>query len=362
MHIDNFNYNLPDDLIARYPRAQRSSCRLLSLDGLNGNISHGFFTDLIDNISAGDLLIFNDARVIPARIYGQKLSGGKIEILVERILSNSNVLVHIRSSRSVKPGTMIILGDNRDTNAIVVARYDSLFEVSFEDKREVLEILDRIGHLPLPPYIGRPDEEIDYELYQTVYNKYPCAVAAPTAGLHFDEPMMKLLKDKGVEIEFITLSVGAATFQPVRNVDIKNHIMHSEYVELTQRVVNAVLECKARGNKVIAVGTTSVRSLESAAQQDSRNILSKFSGTTNIFIYPGYCYKIVDAMITNFHLPRSTLIMLVSAFAGYKNTISAYNSAISRKYLFFSYGDAMFINKNPRAPYEIVPIGDNSAI
>ncbi|MFZ3387466.1 tRNA preQ1(34) S-adenosylmethionine ribosyltransferase-isomerase QueA [Buttiauxella gaviniae] len=349
MRVADFSFELPDSLIAHYPQAQRSGCRLLSLEGPTGNLTHGTFTDLLDKLNPGDLLVFNNTRVIPARLFGRKASGGKIEVLVERMLDDKRILAHIRASKAPKPGAELLLGDDESVHAIMVARHDALFEVQFEDERSVLDILNSIGHMPLPPYIDRPDEESDRELYQTVYSQKPGAVAAPTAGLHFDEPLLEALRSKGIEQAFVTLHVGAGTFQPVRVDSIEDHIMHSEYAEVPQDVVDAVLACKARGNRVIAVGTTSVRSLESAAQAAKNDLIEPFFGDTQIFIYPGYQYKVIDALVTNFHLPESTLIMLVSAFAGYKNTMNAYKEAVSSEYRFFSYGDAMFITYNPQA-------------
>jgi S-adenosylmethionine:tRNA ribosyltransferase-isomerase len=358
MRVTDFSFDLPDQLIARYPSSSRSGCRLLCLDGVSGQVSHHIFTDIIDNINKGDLLVFNNTRVIPARLFGRKASGGKIEVLVERILDEHRILAHVRSSKSPKPGAELLLGDDESVPAIMRARHDTLFELEFTDGQPVLSTLEKIGHIPLPPYIDRPDEETDRELYQTVYGERPGAVAAPTAGLHFDEPLMTRLKEKGVEFAFVTLHVGAGTFQPVRVENILDHTMHAEYAEVSQEVVDAVLACKARGGKVIAVGTTSVRSLESAAQAAQQTSLGKtliapFFADTKIFIYPGYRYSVIDALITNFHLPESTLIMLVSAFAGYHNTMSAYQQAIEQKYRFFSYGDAMYITYNPNAVNEI---------
>ncbi|MFB0710108.1 tRNA preQ1(34) S-adenosylmethionine ribosyltransferase-isomerase QueA [Buttiauxella noackiae] len=349
MRVADFSFELPESLIAHYPQAQRSGCRLLSLEGPTGNLTHGTFTDLLDKLNPGDLLVFNNTRVIPARLFGRKASGGKIEVLVERMLDDKRILAHIRASKAPKSGAELLLGDDESVHATMVARRDALFEVQFEDERSVLDILNSIGHMPLPPYIDRPDEESDRELYQTVYSQKPGAVAAPTAGLHFDEPLLEALRNKGIEQAFVTLHVGAGTFQPVRVDSIEDHIMHSEYAEVPQDVVDAVLACKARGNRVIAVGTTSVRSLESAAQAAKNDLIEPFFGDTQIFIYPGYQYKVIDALVTNFHLPESTLIMLVSAFAGYKNTMNAYKEAVSSEYRFFSYGDAMFITYNPQA-------------
>lgn len=354
MRVADFSFDLPESLIARYPQTQRSGCRLLSLDGPSGALSHDVFTDLLDKLSPGDLLVFNDTRVIPARVFGRKVSGGKIEVLVERVLDSHRILAHVRASKSPKPGTELLLGDDENIKATMLARHGSLFELEFNDDRDVFTLLDKIGHMPLPPYIDRPDEDADRELYQTVYSQRLGAVAAPTAGLHFDEPLMAALKEKGIEFAFVTLHVGAGTFQPVRVETIEEHIMHAEYAEVPQDVVDAVLACKARGNRVVAVGTTSVRSLESAAKASENGLISPFFGDTQIFIYPGYEYQVIDALVTNFHLPESTLIMLVSAFAGYKNTMNAYHQAVAEQYRFFSYGDAMFINRNPLAPQEVV--------
>ncbi|WP_038927060.1 tRNA preQ1(34) S-adenosylmethionine ribosyltransferase-isomerase QueA [Dickeya chrysanthemi] len=354
MRVADFSFELPEYLIARYPQAKRSGCRLLSLDGPTGAIAHGVFTDLLDKLQPGDLLVFNNTRVIPARLFGRKASGGKLEVLVERMLDDKRVLAHVRASKAPKPGTALLLGEDESVKATMLARHDALFEIQFDDTRDVLTILNDIGHMPLPPYIDRPDEAADRELYQTVYSQRPGAVAAPTAGLHFDEPLLAALKEKGVEMAFVTLHVGAGTFQPVRVESIEDHIMHAEYAEVPQAVVDAVLACKARGNRVIAVGTTSVRSLESAAQASAGESLAPFFGDTRIFIYPGYHYRVVDALVTNFHLPESTLIMLVSAFAGYRHTMAAYRQAVTEQYRFFSYGDAMFITRNPSAEQEQV--------
>lgn len=354
MRVTDFTFELPESLIAHYPQAERSSCRLLSLDGPTGALTHVTFTDLLDKLNPGDLLVFNNTRVIPARLFGRKASGGKIEVLVERMLDDKRILAHIRASKAPKPGAELLLGDDESIKATMVARHDALFEVEFNDERSVLDILNAIGHMPLPPYIDRPDEDADRELYQTVYSEKPGAVAAPTAGLHFDDPLLAKLRDKGIEMAFVTLHVGAGTFQPVRVDTIEDHIMHSEYAEVPQDVVDAVLAAKARGNRVIAVGTTSVRSLESAAQAAKNDLIEPFFGDTQIFIYPGYKYQVIDALVTNFHLPESTLIMLVSAFAGYKNTMHAYHEAVKAEYRFFSYGDAMFITYNPQAISERV--------
>lgn len=345
MLVSDFQFDLPDELIARYPMPERSASRLLMLDGNTGDTRHGHFRDVLDLVNPGDLLVFNNTRVIPARMFGQKASGGKLEILVERILDDHSVLAHVRASKAPKPGTQILLDNG--FSAEMFARHDALFELHFAGDLPVLDILNQIGHMPLPPYIDRPDENSDKERYQTVYNQRPGAVAAPTAGLHFDEPLLAALREKGVDFAYVTLHVGAGTFQPVRVERIEDHQMHSEYVEVSADVVEKINAARARGNRVIAVGTTSVRSLETAAQASLKagKPLSPFFGDTSIFIYPGYQYQVVDALITNFHLPGSTLIMLVSAFAGYDHVMNAYQEAVTSGYRFFSYGDAMFITR-----------------
>lgn len=342
MRVADFSFDLPDELIARFPKKDRTSSRLLSLDGPTGEISHKVFSDILELVNENDLLIFNNTRVIPARMFGQKASGGKVEVLVERVLDEHRVLAHVRASKSLKPGNEVILEGK--AKATMIARHDTLFELEFDHSKNVLDTLNDIGHMPLPPYIDRPDDEADRERYQTVYGEKPGAVAAPTAGLHFDEPLMAALKNKGVKMAFVTLHVGAGTFQPVRVETIDEHVMHSEYIEVPQDVVDAVAQTKASGGRVIAVGTTSMRSLESAAKIHGGK-LDTYFGDTDIFIFPGYQFNVVDAMVTNFHLPESTLIMLLSAFAGYDEVMAAYQHAIAQKYRFFSYGDAMFVTK-----------------
>ena len=347
MHVSDFHFDLPNELIARYPTEERTASRLLQLNGNDGELVDGTFKDVLDIVKPGDLLVFNNTRVIPARMFGRKASGGKLEVLVERMIDEHSILAHVRCSKPPKPGTELYLGENDEYQAEMVARHDALFEIRFTSDKAVLEILNAIGHMPLPPYIDRPDDDADKERYQTVYNEKPGAVAAPTAGLHFDKPLLEQIQAKGVELAYVTLHVGAGTFQPVRVEDVENHHMHSEYVEVPQEVVDAIAATRKRGGRVIAVGTTSVRSLESAAQDALKNgtELVPFFGDTEIFIYPGYEYQLVDALITNFHLPESTLIMLVSAFAGYEHTMAAYRHAVQERYRFFSYGDAMFITK-----------------
>lgn len=345
MRVADFSFELPEELIARYPKADRSASRLMTLNGDSGVIADETFTDLIGHIAPGDLLVFNNTRVIPARLFGQKASGGKLEVLVERLLDENRVLAHIRCSKSPKPGSEILL--EGAVKATMVARHDALFELEFHGEKSVLTVLDEIGHMPLPPYIDRPDEDSDRERYQTVYNEKPGAVAAPTAGLHFDNEMMAQLKAKGVNFAFVTLHVGAGTFQPVKVDEISDHIMHAEYIEVPTEVVEQINQTKANGGKVIAVGTTSVRSLESAAKiaKDQNKEFGEYYGDTDIFITPGYEFQIVDALVTNFHLSESTLLMLVSAFSGYDNIIAAYKHAVAEQYRFFSYGDAMFLTK-----------------
>ncbi|MGR5049052.1 tRNA preQ1(34) S-adenosylmethionine ribosyltransferase-isomerase QueA [Photobacterium damselae] len=347
MQVSDFDFDLPDELIARYPQPERTSSRLLQLDGNSGDIAHKTFKDVLDLVNPGDLMIFNNTRVIPARMFGRKASGGKLEVLVERMLDEKSILAHVRASKSPKPGTELLLGENDEYSAEMVARQDALFEIRFNSDKTVLEILDEVGHMPLPPYIDRPDEDADKERYQTVYNAKPGAVAAPTAGLHFDDALLAALKEKGVNFAFVTLHVGAGTFQPVRVDNIDDHHMHSEYVEVPEEVVTAINETKANGGRIVAVGTTSVRSLESAAQDAVKNgtELKPFFGDTEIFIFPGYQFQLVDVLITNFHLPESTLIMLVSAFAGYEHTMNAYKDAVANQFRFFSYGDSMFVTR-----------------
>ncbi|QBY05167.1 tRNA preQ1(34) S-adenosylmethionine ribosyltransferase-isomerase QueA [Thalassotalea sp. HSM 43] len=345
MRVSDFSFELPDELIARYPQAERSASRLMSVDGNSGVIEHLNFNQIIDKINPGDLLVFNNTRVIPARIFATKSTGGKVEILVERILEDNRVLAHVRASKTPKPGAELLLEGK--VKATMLARHDALFELQFNTEQSVLEVLEEIGHMPLPPYIDRPDEDSDKERYQTVYNEKPGAVAAPTAGLHFEKQLLAQLTEKGVNLAFITLHVGAGTFQPVRVDNIDEHIMHSEYVEVSDEVVEQIKATKAAGNRVIAVGTTSVRSLESAAKhaKDNDQPLTAFYGDTDIFITPGYQFELIDALVTNFHLSESTLLMLVSAFSGYDNIMSGYKIAIEQKYRFFSYGDAMFLTR-----------------
>lgn len=345
MKTSDFAFELPEQLIAKYPTEQRTASRLLHLDGVTGALGHHAFTDMLQFVDAGDLLIFNNTRVIPARLLGQKSTGGKVEVLVERMLDEHRVLAHVRASKSPKPGATLLL--ENAIEATMLGRHDALFELSFAGEQTVLELLEAHGHMPLPPYIDRPDEDSDKERYQTVYNEKPGAVAAPTAGLHFDNAILAKLKAKGVQTEFVTLHVGAGTFQPVKVDNVEEHVMHAEYAEVPETVVAAIKATKAAGKRVIAVGTTSMRSLESAAKKadETDELIVPFYEDTSIFIYPGFTFKVVDAMFTNFHLPESTLMMLISALAGQDNVMHAYAEAIKNEYRFFSYGDSMFIEK-----------------
>jgi S-adenosylmethionine:tRNA ribosyltransferase-isomerase len=342
MRRSDFNFELPESLIAYYPMPERDASRLLVLNAQQ-ECEHRQFKALPDYLRAGDLLVFNNTRVIPARLFATKESGGRIEILVERIVDEYRVLAHVRSSKSLKAGaTLLLAANNTDApgseSVAVLGRHDALFELKFAEP--VLTVLSRLGHMPLPPYIEREDAAEDRERYQTVYASRDGAVAAPTAGLHFTERLIQQCVAKGVELAFVTLHVGAGTFQPVRADDIRDHQMHAEYIEVPEEVVEQVRATRARGGRVVAVGTTSVRSLESASQSGE---IAAFAGDSRIFIYPGYQFRSVDMMVTNFHLPESTLIMLVSAFAGQAAVLNAYREAVAEQYRFFSYGDAMLV-------------------
>ncbi|MDO8909331.1 MAG: tRNA preQ1(34) S-adenosylmethionine ribosyltransferase-isomerase QueA [Pseudohongiella sp.] len=350
MQLSDFDYHLPDELIARYPGETRTGSRLLCLDRHSGAISHCIFHDVLQLIQPGDLLVFNDTRVIPARLFGHKASGGRIEVMMERMLADNEAVAQIRASKSPAAGTLLKLvsPDSSETmDAEVLGRQGEFYQLRFLSDEPLIKLLDRFGHMPLPPYIDRADEQSDLARYQTVYGRNPGAVAAPTAGLHFDDELLNALKVKGVDQAFLTLHVGSGTFQPVRTDNVLEHKMHSEWIDVPATVVEQVKACKARGGKVIAVGTTSVRSLESAAlkaKQQGSSELQACCGETDIFIYPGYEFSVVDAMITNFHLPRSTLMMLISAFSCRDSVMMAYEEAIRERYRFFSYGDAMFIS------------------
>lgn len=338
MKKSDFNYQLPPELIAQKPLAERSASRLLQLDKETGVVKDGQFRDFIDLLRPDDLLVFNDTRVIPARLYASKATGGKVEILIERIQGERQALAHVKASKAPKADSVLKLQNG--TACRVLGRENDLFVLQFETELTLLELLAEIGHMPLPPYIGRPDDNEDLERYQTVFARQAGAVAAPTAGLHFDEQMMALLAQNGIARSFVTLHVGSGTFQPVRVDDLTQHVMHKEFFQVSQECVDAVRQAKARGGRVVAIGTTAVRALESASVAGE---LAAGCGDTDLFITPGYIFKTVDAMLTNFHLPESTLLMLISAFAGYDSVMQAYQHAIAQRYRFFSYGDAMAI-------------------
>ncbi len=343
MQLSDFHFTLPDELIAQEPLPERSASRLLTLDGWQ--VAHRAFSDLPSLLRSGDHLVLNNTRVIPARLYGQKTSGGQIEVLVERITDADRMLAKVRASKSPKPGSTLELAG---VNVTVVGREQDLFDLHWHipDGVSLDELLDRHGKMPLPPYITREVSNADLTRYQTVYAEEPGAVAAPTAGLHFDESIFSALQEKGITHSFVTLHVGAGTFQPVRADNIKDHVMHAERVSVDQETVDTIDQVKRQGGRVIAVGTTSVRALESASASGS---LQAYSGDTRLFLTPGSEFYTVDAMVTNFHLPESTLLMLVSAFAGYEQTMAAYKAAVDERYRFFSYGDAMLVwaaNKN----------------
>jgi S-adenosylmethionine:tRNA ribosyltransferase-isomerase len=340
MRRSDFHFELPEGLIAQQPLAVRSHSRLLCLDGVSGALEDSVFESLPEKLRPGDLLVFNDTRVIPARLFGVKASGGKAEMLVERILDEHRALVHLRASKTPKPGARLRIAEAFEVE--IVGRHDELFEARFHDPRSVIALLEQYGHIPLPPYIARPDGAEDRSRYQTVFARQPGAVAAPTAGLHFDEPLLEKIRARGVETGFVTLHVGAGTFQPVRADDLREHRMHPEYVSVSESLCEQVRAARARGGRIVAVGTTVVRSLESAAASGE---LRALAGETRLFIYPGYQFRTVDAMVTNFHLPESTLLMLVCAFAGYENVMRAYRHAVAQRYRFFSYGDAMFVTR-----------------
>lgn len=353
MHLSKFSLNIPKSLIAFYPCLIRSSCRLLVVNGNTGNIHHKFFFNILNEIHPGDLIIFNDTKVIPARLFGYKESGGKIEVLLEKVLNKKDILVRIKSSNLVKINSNIFFGKNKKIRANILSYQKPFYKISFLNSlNSAIEIIKCIGCTPLPPYIKRLNNNLDVDLYQTIYKKNLGSVAAPTAGLHFDFPLLEAIKKKGVSIDYITLHIGSGTFQPIQSSKIENHTMHSEFFNVSQNVINKIKICKKNGGRVIAVGTTTLRALESVYHLSSWKKTTNYSGKTNIFIKPGYKHNIVDALITNFHFPESTLIILVSSFLGYKNTMNAYYEAIKEKYRFFSYGDAMYITYNKLAPYE----------
>ena len=344
MKVADFSYELPPELIAQYPAAERTASRLLYL-AADGRLADLQFTGIVDYLNEGDLLVLNDTRVIPARIFGRKETGGQIEIVLERILDEHRFLAQIRASKSPKPGQRLFVDEDSSAELEVVGRQESFFELSAQVDGSLIEWFERIGHMPLPPYIERSDERLDADRYQTVYGQRPGAVAAPTAGLHYTDELLEKLRQKGVQIKTLTLHVGAGTYQPVRVDTIEEHTMHAEYIEVPEDVCAAVMETKKQGNRVCAAGTTVVRSLETAAANSSDQLIEPYFGETDIFIYPGYRFAVVDVLQTNFHLPESTLLMLVSAFAGKEAIMRSYRHAIEQQYRFFSYGDAMLIER-----------------
>ncbi len=341
MQREDFDFDLPDELIARYPAQRRSDSRLMHVTPRAAAPGHHVFRQLPELLAPGDLLVCNDTRVIPARLYGVKRdSGGRVEILVERLVDDRAMLAQCRASKAPRAGTVIRVEDGASCfDFEVVGREDDFFRLQLRQGR-LVDALERAGHMPLPPYIDRADEAVDRDRYQTVYGSRPGSVAAPTAGLHFDDELLEALDAAGLRRVFVTLHVGAGTFQPVRSDDIRAHRMHAEYLEVDEAVCAAAMETWARGGRVVAVGTTAVRSLETAAAEGE---LRPYRGDTRIFIYPPYRFRAVDMLITNFHLPQSTLLMLVSAFAGRERMLDAYAEAVRERYRFFSYGDAMLL-------------------
>lgn len=342
MQRRDFSFELPDDLIARYPAARRSDSRLLHLDGRDGALADLRFVDLPRLLRPGDLLVFNDTRVIPARLHGHKATGGKVDLLLERVVGGTRALVQLRSSKPPAIGSPIHLPGG--VAASVVGREDDFWLLDFGADPAV--VFERFGEMPLPPYLRRAAAECDRERYQTVYARVPGAVAAPTAGLHFDAGLIDACRRAGAATAYVTLHVGAGTFQPVRVDDLSEHRMHAELAEVPAGTCDAVAACRARGGRVVAIGTTAVRALESAARAGR---LAPYLGETRLFITPGYRFRVVDALVTNFHLPESTLLMLVSAFAGTGHVLAAYRHAVAQRYRFFSYGDAMFVEPGPAA-------------
>jgi len=342
MQRRDFHYDLPSELIAQAPLARRGASRLLVLDGAQGSFRDDRFDALPELLEAGDLLVLNDTRVLPARLIGRKSSGGRVELLLERLLDGRRALVQLRASHTPRPGARLELPDGAAIE--VKGRAGALFEVEFD--RDAMAVLEAHGQVPLPPYIERAADEADRERYQTVFARAPGAVAAPTAGLHFDAPMLERLAARGVEHTFLTLHVGAGTFAPVRTERVEEHELHAEWLQVSTAACEAVARCRARGKRVVAVGTTSVRALETAA---SGGTLRPYIGDSRLFIYPGFEFRVVDAMVTNFHLPESSLLMLVCAFAGRELTLAAYRHAVEQHYRFFSYGDACFVTPNESA-------------
>jgi S-adenosylmethionine:tRNA ribosyltransferase-isomerase len=340
MRLEDFDFDLPAELIAQHPSEHRGESRLLTLDGRSGALSDRRFADLPELVTASDLLVFNDTRVIKARLLGRKDSGGRVELLVERVLDAHHALALLRASHAPSPGSLIVV---EGVQIRVLEHAGEFYRLEFAGPDSVLDILERHGRVPLPPYIERADAPEDEHRYQTVYARAPGAVAAPTAGLHFDEAMLGRLRERGVQTAFLTLHVGAGTFQPVRSARIEEHRMHGERYRVPEETVAAVARARRSGGRIVAVGTTSLRALESAARGGR---LEPGDGETSLFIVPGFRFQVVDRLLTNFHLPRSTLLMLVTAFAGLDNVLRAYRHAIEQRYRFFSYGDAMLVDRS----------------
>lgn len=345
MKIQDFDFDLPPHLIAQFPAEHRASSRMLHMEGSTGALQDSMFSDLPRYLRAGDVMVLNDTRVIKARLYGVKESGGKVEVMVERVLDSHSVLAVIRASHSPKPGSRLFLEDAIE--AAVEARERDFYTLRFNHPGTAVELLEYYGKLPLPPYISRPATKADEARYQTIYASQPGAVAAPTAGLHFDEGMLSRVRKMGVAIASVTLHVGMGTFQPVRAENLDLHKMHKERFHVPEETVESIQRAVAAGGRVLAVGTTSLRALEAAAAGSHDGKLRAGHGDTDIFITPGYRLRVVHRLLTNFHLPRSTLIMLVSAFGGLENIQHAYRHAINQRYRFFSYGDAMLIERRP---------------
>lgn len=340
MRLEDFDFDLPQELIAQSPAAERSASRLLHLDGVSGSINDRRFRDMIDLVAPGDVMVFNNTRVIKARLTGRKQSGGRVEVLVERVLAGNEVLAQVRASHAPQADSVLLLADA--VEATVLGREGGFCRLRFENCDNVFELLERHGAVPLPPYITHAPDAGDAARYQTVYAREPGAVAAPTAGLHFDEPLLAQLRARGVAMAYLTLHVGAGTFQPVRVHNLEEHEMHSEWYQVPQQTVDAIAQAQRAGGRVIAVGTTSLRALETAA---AGGVLEAGYGETRLFIMPGYRFRVVERLLTNFHLPKSTLMMLVSAFGGMDNIRRAYRHAVECRYRFFSYGDAMLIER-----------------
>lgn len=340
MNLTDFHYELPEQRIAHYPLSSRSASRLLCLDSQRGVTEHRQFADLLSLLLPNDLLIFNNTRVIAARLLGHKETGGRVEVLVERILDEKRILAQLRVSKKPKAGSLLVF--SLEIAFEVHSRQGDLFELHCRDERPVLDVIETIGQIPIPPYFQRNPDENDKERYQTIYAEHKGSVAAPTAGLHFDDNLFKQLQNNNIELGYVTLHIGAGTFASVRVDDITKHRMHSEYINVSATICEQIKKTKAQGGRVIAVGTTTARSLETASRAGE---IQPFLGDTNIFIYPGFQFHCVDVLITNFHLPCSTLLMLVSAFGGHANVMTAYREAVQKEYRFFSYGDAMWVSK-----------------